>query len=105
VLGANGEKRLDPRKLIERGFISSRCKAPPVITSKEYLKNNHEFNKVITEASKKSGADVIDPLDQLSPGGVWIVADKKGPIRVDEGHLRPSYVRDHVKYLDGTVAP
>ena len=49
----------------------------------------------------------MDPLDYLSDeSGECISADYEGfPIRYDEGHLRPGYVRDQVKYLDFTVLP
>ncbi|MEI6376764.1 MAG: SGNH hydrolase domain-containing protein, partial [bacterium] len=106
VLGANGEKKLDPKNLIKRGFSGHHLIPPPVVTSKEYLENNHSLINMITKTAQKNGAEVIDPLDYLCQGGVWKFTDEEGvPIRVDVGHLRPSYVRQHVKYLDSSVAP
>ena len=106
VLGANGEKKLDPKNLIKREFSGHHLIPPPVVTSKEYLENNHSLINMITKTAKQNGAEVIDPLDYLCQGGVWKFTDEEGvPIRVDVGHLRPSYVRQHVKYLDSSVAP
>jgi len=60
----------------------------------------------IASVAKQNGAEVIDPMDYLCTNGVCIAEDMDGiPIRYDDGHLRPGYVRDHVKYLDFTVEP
>jgi peptidoglycan/LPS O-acetylase OafA/YrhL len=106
VLGANGEKLLDPKNIIKRGFLGSHLISPPIISSKEYLQNNHDLIAMITKTAQKNGAKIIDPLDYLCSGGAWKFSDEEGvPIRIDVGHLRPGYVREHVKYLDETVAP
>jgi hypothetical protein len=105
VLGANGEMGLDPKMMISRGFDRTFPASPPVISNKEYLRNNGKLIALLTEAAHRNGAILIDPLKDLCLDGIWIANDEAGPIRIDPGHLRPSYVREHVKYLDETVAP
>jgi hypothetical protein len=72
----------------------------------EFIKQNYTIINSIKSVAAANGAEVIDPLDYLCQNGVCIAEDENGvPIRFDEGHLRPGYVRDHVKYLDHTIEP
>jgi hypothetical protein len=72
----------------------------------DFLHDNRILLDEIASVAKSNGAKVIDPMDYLCLNGVCIAEEENGvPIRFDEGHLRPGYVRDHVKYLDRTVEP
>ena len=76
-----------------------------VLTKESFLKEHGSLLAEIAAVARKNGAEVIDPLDYLCTNGICIAEDEKGvPIRFDDGHLCPGYVRDHVKYLDQTVA-
>jgi len=97
---------LDPRMMYPRTFLGTYCNIKNIITKDLFLR---EYGKTIQEVAKiaaDNGAEVIDPMDYLCSNGVCIAEDENGiSIRFDEGHLRPGYVRDHVTYLDRTMAP
>jgi hypothetical protein len=67
-----------------------------------------EAIKPITEklknAARKAGAIVIDPMDSLCDTTTCPGFTSSGkPMYRDSVHLLPSYVRDHVLYLDETI--
>jgi hypothetical protein len=97
---------LDPKRLYARSFLGGYKTAKKKLSSDQFLKENRTLLSEIASLAKKNGAQVIDPLDYLCTNGVCIAEDEAHiPIRYDEGHLRPGYVRKHVKYLDQTVSP
>jgi len=92
-------EELDPIKIAHARGVKTLYKD-------EFLKQNQNIINPIRSNAIASGAMVIDPLDYLCTNGVCIAEDEDGiPIRFDEGHLRPGYVREHIHYLDRTVAP
>ena len=97
-------KYLDPKNMCPRGFNGGYSKKPRAFTREEFLKENPIIKDIIA-IGKRNNVEVIDPLDTLCITGVCVAENGDGPIHYDEGHLRPGYVREHVKYLDGTVAP
>jgi hypothetical protein len=97
-------KYLDPKNMCQRRFNGGYSKKPRAFTREEFLKENPIIKDIIA-IGKRNNVEVIDPLDTLCITGVCVAEDGYGPIHYDEGHLRPGYVREHVKYLDGTVAP
>src|SRR5882672_1067296 len=52
----------------------------------------------LREVARKTGASVIDPLDPLCPEGICPTTGHR-----DQGHLRASFVRNSVTYLDPLV--
>jgi hypothetical protein len=97
---------LDPKGIYPRNFRGSGESKRKVLTKESFLNENSILLGQIAAIAKKNGAEVIDPLDYLCTNGVCIAEDENGiPIRFDDGHLRPGYVREHVKYLDRTVEP
>jgi hypothetical protein len=106
VLNIPTGSELDPKKMYPRNFIGSMDSRKKVLTKESFLKEHGSLLAEIAAVARKNGAEVIDPLDYLCTNGICIAEDEKGvPIRFDDGHLCPGYVRDHVKYLDQTVAP
>jgi hypothetical protein len=96
----------DPKDSLRRGFTGFQLRNTEKVKKEDFLHEYGEMPIRIAEAAKANGAEVIDPLDYLCTNGVCIAEDEKGiPIRYDATHLRPGYVREHVKYLDQTVAP
>jgi hypothetical protein len=58
------------------------------------------------EIALNNGAQVIDPIPTLCPGGQCIRAlPDSTPIYHDDNHLRASYVREHATWMDVLVAP
>jgi hypothetical protein len=97
---------LDPRQLVKRGFLRTIITTPTIFTKSHFLERYGVLSDKIARACSKAGAEVIDPLKYLCTNGVCIAEDENGiPIRYHQSHLRAGYVREHVKYLDETVAP
>jgi peptidoglycan/LPS O-acetylase OafA/YrhL len=97
---------LDPKSNYSRGFFGISLRNRGVLTKEAFLQENGAVLNEIISIARKTGAEVIDPMDYLCTNGVCIAEDEQGaPTHYDDAHLRPEYVRDHVKYLDATVAP
>jgi hypothetical protein len=106
VLNTPTSYTLDPKIMYPRTFKGTYVNCKKNYTKADFSYDNMQLLAEIASVARKNGAEVIDPLDYLCSNGICIAEDKDGiPIRYDEGHLRPGYVREHVKYLDHTVAP
>ena len=106
VLDVPSSYFLDPKIMYPRTFKGTYAINKNIVTKENFLHENRGLLAEIALTARKNGAEVIDPLDYLCTNGICIAEDENGiPIRFDEGHLRPGYVRDHVKYLDHTVEP
>lgn len=96
---------LNPRKYVTRRFIGCDLKESKNLSIEESRGRMADVNKKLEAIARENNVQTIDPLCFLSTNGVCLRENQDGPIRFDEGHLRPSYVREHVKYLDATVEP
>jgi hypothetical protein len=98
-------ERLNPHQCITRGFAGL-TPGEPEFLEKEFLAEYGGVLGEIRSIAKANGVRIIEPRDELCRDGKCLVVDSEGvPIRYDGGHLRPGYVREHVKYLDFTVEP
>jgi hypothetical protein len=95
----------EPKNMFSRGFLGFQLKDSEKVTKWNFLNEYGEMPIKLAKVARENGAEVIDPMDYLCTNGVCISENEDGPIRYDSCHLRPGYVRDHVKYLDQTVAP
>jgi hypothetical protein len=96
---------LDPTHMYARRFSGSREVHVTPLTVDEFRQMSQRSHiDELAAVAKANGADVIDPVPFLSRDGICISTDDDGPIRHDTVHLRANYVRDHVTYLDATVA-
>ena len=105
VLSIPVGRELEPRRLYRRHFFSPSEDKGLVLTKEKFLKEYGPLLDQIASVATANGASVINPVDYLCKDGVCIVEDENGPIHYDFGHLRSSFVRDKVKYLDATIAP
>ena len=105
VLNIPTGAELDPKKIYPRTFTGSYRQEGKVLSKEKFLKEYSEVLSALAKTARDNGAELIDPINYLCTNGMCIAEDENGPIRYDEGHLRPGYVREHVKYLDQTVAP
>ena len=97
---------LDPRIMYPRTFLGTYGTLKNTITKESFLREHGRIIQEVAKIASDNGAQVIDPMDYLCSNGVCIAEDENGiSIRFDEGHLRPGYVRDHVTFLDRTMAP
>jgi len=105
VLATPTGSELDPRAMFKRGFLGLSAREPHL--SKDiFLGPNEELLNAIEATGRSHGARVIDPMNYLCSNGTIMVFDERGiPICYDDHHLRPGFVREHIKYLDETVAP
>jgi peptidoglycan/LPS O-acetylase OafA/YrhL len=105
LLSVPSGKELDPKNFLMRSFLGGGLVDGEKLTLKDYLRKNGDLEKDIAAVGIESGAQVIDPLAFLSSHGICLGADEEGPIRYDDSHLRPGFVRKHLKYLDQTLDP
>jgi hypothetical protein len=105
VLNIPTGPELDPKNMITRTFTGNYLQEKKVLSKQAFLQTHGEILETIAKTARSNGAEVIDPMDYLCKDGICIAEDENGPIRFDDGHLRPGFVRDHVFYLDRTLAP
>jgi len=98
---------LNPKIIVNRNFHGVYAIKPPApLTCDHFLSVHGKVIEKVRSTALLCGAEVIDPMDYLCNNGLCIGEDNEGiPIRYDHAHLRPGYVREHVKYLDTTVEP
>ncbi|WP_161597534.1 acyltransferase family protein [Fluviispira multicolorata] len=93
---------LQPNKMINRSLVGEKFSLNSANLDKDEIINSYDsFVKRLKNVVIQAGAQVIDPLDYLCDN------DSKCPISFenkliykDSGHLRASFVRENVKYLD-----
>lgn len=96
---------LDPKNLYVRSFISPISSGVRRLKVADFLQIDKPFRDKLLAISQSTGATIIDPIPFLSENNFCTAVNEDGPIRCDDSHLRPGYVREHVKYLDITVKP
>ena len=104
VLAVPSGAQLDPQSMNQRSFLGAREFRLEPFSVEAFQKLRGGPIAELSAAAKASGAEVIDPVPSLSRDGICIATDHNGPIRSDAMHLRGEFVRDHVTYLDATVA-
>jgi peptidoglycan/LPS O-acetylase OafA/YrhL len=94
-----------PRKMIRRslsppGFLLDVRPPQRAVIERTYA----PFVHLLEAAAKRVGAITIDPMQSLCDTSVCrsVTGDGK-PVFRDPFHLRSSYIRNHVHYLDATV--
>ena len=98
-------KKLDPKNYIQRKFVGDGLIKSSEMLLKEWQADVAPLNDSLKELALKNNVKVIDPSIALTTNEICIREFEGIPIRYDDGHLRPGFVREHVKYLDETVAP
>lgn len=104
VLSTPNDGVLDPRHFYKRDFVGSYSKTLKPFSKQDHINKNGALEHEIATVVLANGGEIIDPLDSLCVNGICIAENEDGPIRYDINHLRPGYVREHVKYLDRTIA-
>jgi peptidoglycan/LPS O-acetylase OafA/YrhL len=105
VLNIPVDKSLDPKDGILRGWCGPTVKNSSTLESREFFRIHGDFLKDLKATAVNHGATVIDPMDLFLKDGRFLRADVENrPFYRDSCHLRSSYVRDHISYLDQTVA-
>ena len=107
VLSFPGHDHLDPIAGLERRLSGITRGEPPPITVDmlDTVRDVHELHRRLTEICARHGVEVIDPMRFLCPDGTCIFEDADGPIRYDSWHLRATWVRDRLDFLDHLIVP
>ena len=93
----------DPKSDIKRGFDGIVITQGEPLTVKEFDDLYGKFLSSLKLCAQESGATVIDPRDFFKNNGVYPRIANGIHLYKDSCHLRSSYVRDHLTYLDKTV--
>ena len=107
VLSQPNGALFDVRKAVVRGFGGIHYVGLGNVKEKEFhgYFGDPSLRGDLAAAAQKNGATVIDPAMYLCNNGLCVLENDDGPIRYDENHLRPGFVRNRVTYLDQTLAP
>jgi hypothetical protein len=103
VLDSPTGVELHPQNFYIRSFTSSMSSGVRRMKVSDFLQRDQAIRDELQAIAKETGATVIDPIPYLSQGGIVLSSNEGGPIRCDESHLRPEFVRKNVTYLDETV--
>ena len=105
VLNIPWGTELDPRQSVTRGWLTFGTR--PMALDRARLEAEYgAISHALAATARQAGAEVIDPLDHLCTQSTCPAATADGtPIYKDAVHLRPSYVRSAVTYLDGALNP
>jgi peptidoglycan/LPS O-acetylase OafA/YrhL len=99
-----GEK-FDPKGLLGRDFLG-RCRVTAEAPLRgEFLRDSGFIRDRIASTARSAGATVIDPLPFVCNGDRCLIMDEDGPIRFDQGHLRPGFVRAKATWIDEAILP
>jgi hypothetical protein len=96
---------LNPRDMIQRGMttIAFNIMSKP-LRKAAVAADLGPVDSELIEIAHRHGAQIIDPLDTLCDREQCPTMEADGnPIYRDGGHLRPSYVRANVHFLDDIV--
>ena len=93
---------LDPKSLVTRNILRGEITVDYKYTKRDQVIENHkEIYYLLKNFAKNNGVIFIDPMDYLCINNICpAISDKKNAIYKDSGHLRASFVRDNVRYLD-----
>ncbi|WP_161597725.1 acyltransferase family protein [Fluviispira multicolorata] len=93
---------LSPLHMINRSIFNDRFSINIQNVSKvDIINSKNSFLKRLKNVVIEAGAQVIDPLDYLcGKDSICPSTYENKPIYKDAGHLRASFVREHITYLD-----
>jgi hypothetical protein len=104
VLNLPVGSRFDPRAHIDRTKLNPERALEKCADSSKIIAALEPITSRLRDVSRETGAIVIDPLQSLCGAGSCPYSSASGEwMYRDLWHLRPSYVRDHVKYLDALI--
>ena len=105
MLDAPFGDELSPANLVRRSPWGGFDVRPAFINREEFRRGTDTATRAVRAAATENGATIIDPASTLCDAGqcAALTADKS-PIYKDSIHLRATFIRDHVNYIDATLA-
>jgi peptidoglycan/LPS O-acetylase OafA/YrhL len=97
---------LDPRSKIQRTVFPPgfRVIDIPPLAKADLEKRSNEIESLLRRIADEEGAIIIDPMEDLCKADTCPAFTPSGEAMYhDGGHLRPSYVRTHARFMDETV--
>lgn len=98
--------QVNPKSYIKRGLFEMQVLSSPIapLNQTEFIAKHKEAYALIKNIAKEFNILVIDPLNFLCENNQCSAFDLDGKAKyADETHLRPSYVRRNVRYIDRTI--
>ena len=102
VLQIPTDDALDPRAMIRRSVLTMRFTPRTAPLDRAQLEAGlASVDAPLRRIARDSGAVIVDPFDSLCDRRSCPALTPEGePMYRDDMHLRPSYVREHVRFLD-----
>lgn len=99
------DPRIDPHQMIKRHLFDLNITVNTEALDKDKTVQAIEsVDSLLRQIASETGATVIDPIDALCGVEACPTVTAAGdPIYADAGHLRPSYVRENIKFLDELI--
>ena len=95
----------DPASLVKRTFRDFGFVVREKIPRADAEATLKPVAQRLTEIAHSAGATILDPMDSVCQTGECRTLAPDGlPVYVDNSHLRPAYVREHVTFLDPIVS-
>ncbi|MCH9297008.1 acyltransferase family protein [Pantoea allii] len=96
--------QFDPKKLIARSEDGKIEVVTEGVDRKSFEEPFNFARKEMTEMALKHGVHIIKPMDHLCSDTICMpFSSKRKAMYKDDSHLRPSYVRESVTYIDETM--
>jgi hypothetical protein len=106
VLGCPSHELFHPKNAkLQRTFTGTRLTSRRPFPLEKYLSTDGWLRTQLQRTAEESQTTVLDPLPVLSDGEFCLVETEAGPIRYDESHLRPSFMREHGTFVDPALQP
>ena len=104
ILGTPVGADLDPRSMIQRTIVPPGFRVVISSPKRSEVAAIEPVRSRLIKIARATGASVIDPIQSLCDETTCSpVSPKREPVYHDWFDLSPSYVRENVRFLDGTV--
>jgi peptidoglycan/LPS O-acetylase OafA/YrhL len=100
ILNMPGGEEYDPKSFFSRNLIGKWNLNLPIGSFNKWNLKAKKVSDKLKEIARNVGAHIIDPTHYLCHENTCQNLLNGDPIYKDGGHLRPSYVKDHIKFLD-----
>lgn len=104
VLSMPINSKCDPKALLQRTFFSSPKTQLICFNANEWQQASDAVHTELRRIASIANVTVIDPTTSFCNSTECLVVTPAGdPLYKDAGHLRPTFVAEHVTYLDTTL--